>query len=456
MFESLTERLTKIFRGLSGGGRLKEAQLKELLKEIRKALLEADVALSVVKDFTHRIQIKATGLMVEAHLSSEQGLIKLVHQELVQLMGTEAVALNLKARAPVVILMVGLQGAGKTTTAAKLAYYLQNQLQKSVALVSTDIYRPAAIEQLRVLAESVGAQWFASEASEQPVAIVSRALAAAQKMQKDVLIIDTAGRLHVDAPMMQEIQALYKTTQPTETLFVVDSMMGQSALEAARVFAATVPLSGVILSKLDGDTRGGSALSVLAVTQAPIKFMGLGEKINALEVFHPERIASRILGMGDVLSLIEQVERQVDKQKAEVLAQKIQKGQGFDLNDLRDQIKQMLQMGGLGALMDKLPGVGHLPMDLKSKVQDKTLMRSVAVIESMTQQERLLPIKVANSGSRKRRIALGSGTNVQEVNRLLKQHEQMQKTMRKLSSQGGIAKLMQRMQGRLPPGILSQ
>lgn len=427
MFENLSHRLSKAFKRLSGGGRLKEAHVKELLQEVRKALLEADVALRVVKDFIHHLQKKAIGLLVASHLSSEQTLMKLVHEELVHLMGDAAVPLNLKAPAPLVILMVGLQGAGKTTTAAKLALHLKNIEKKSVGVVSVDIYRPAAIEQLQTLAQTIEVDFIASDPKEDPPSIVKRALTEARKKQHDILMIDTAGRLHVDETMMQEVKMLCELTKPTEVLFVVDSMMGQSALEAARVFGETLPLTGVILSKMDGDARGGAALSVREVTGKPIKFMGVGEKTNALEVFHPERIASRILGMGDLLSLIEQVERQVDKQKAEALNKKLSKGQGFDLNDFRDQLKQMMTMGGLGAMMDKLPGMSNLPANLKAKVNDKDLVRCIAVLDSMTPQERFFPEKVDLSGSRKRRIALGSGTSIQKVNEVLKKHAEMQK-----------------------------
>ena len=454
MFESLTERLTKTFKRVTGRGSLKEHQVKELLKDVRKALLEADVALNVVKDFVHGLQKKALALLINTHLSSEQNLVKLVHQELIVLMGEEAVPLNLRARAPVIMMLVGLQGAGKTTTAAKLAHHLKTVHQKSVSMVSTDVYRPAAIEQLQTLAQSVGANFICSEAHEDPSHIVQRAIRESETKQQDVLIIDTAGRLHVDQPMMDEIQKLCGLAKPTEVLFVVDSMMGQSAIQAATVFGAALPLTGIILSKMDGDARGGSALSVRQVTGKPIKLIGVGEKITALEVFHPERIASRILGMGDVLSLIEQVERGVDKEKAEALGKKIKQGQGFDLNDFRDQMKQMLQMGGMGSLMDKLPGASQLPAHLKSKVHDKDLMKCVAVLDSMSIQERCFPQKLGVSGSRKRRIAFGSGTNVQQVNKVLKQHEQMQKMMRKMSQQGGMARMMQRLQGRLPPGML--
>lgn len=453
MFENLSNRLSKAFKRLSGGGRLKEAQVKELLQEVRKALLEADVALRIVKDFTYRLQKKATGLLVASHLSYEQTLIKLVHEELVHLMGDAAVPLNLKAPAPLVILMVGLQGAGKTTTAAKLALHLRNIDKKSVGLVSVDIYRPAAIEQLKTLAQSIEVDFIASDPTEDPALIVKRALTEAGKKQHDILMIDTAGRLHVDEAMMQEVKMICDLSKPTEVLFVVDSMMGQSALEAARVFGEILPLTGVILSKMDGDARGGAALSVREITGKPIKFIGVGEKINALEVFHPERIASRILGMGDLLSLIEQVERQVDKEKAEALNKKLRKGQGFDLNDFRDQLKQMMTMGGLGAMMDKLPGMSNLPPTLKAKVNDKDLMRCIAVLDSMTPQERFFPEKVDLSGSRKRRIALGSGTNIQKVNEVLKKHAEMQKMMKKVSLKGGMERLMQGLSNRLPTGF---
>jgi len=454
MFESLSERLTRAFKTLKGSGRLKEDHIKETLREVRKALLEADVALSVVKDFVHIVQEKAIGKTVSTALSPQQEFLKVVNDELVRLMGEANVGLNLRSVPPVVILMAGLQGSGKTTSVAKLAKWLKEQQQKSVAVVSTDIYRPAAIEQLKTLAFEVGALFFESHNAEKPVQIVENALLQAKKQQQDVLIIDTAGRLHIDEAMMDEIKAIHKASNPAEILFVVDSMTGQDAVNIAKVFNDALPLTGVILTKTDGDARGGAALSIRQVTGKPIKFLGIGEKIDALEPFHPERMASRILGMGDVLTLIEEMERTVDKQKAEKLAKKLQKGQGFDLNDFRDQLKQMLSMGGMASLMGKLPGMGMLPQQVKAKVNDKDLICSVAILDSMTDYERRFPNAIANSGSRKRRVTIGSGSNIQALNRVLKQHEQMQKMMKKVSSKGGMGRLMQSLQGKLPPGMI--
>lgn len=454
MFQHLTERLSKAFKKLTSGQQLKAEHIKGTLKEVREALLEADVELSVVKDFIRRVQEQAIGREIAGHLSAPQAFLKIVQSELVQLMGEANVGIQLKAAPPMVILMAGLQGSGKTTTVAKLAKYLQEHHQKSVAVVSTDIYRPAAIEQLRVLALEVGTHFIESKTTEKPEAIVEAAVLQAKKQQQDILIVDTAGRLHVDAAMMDEIKRVHRLCNPVEVLFVVDSMTGQDAVSSARAFNEILPLTGVILTKTDGDARGGAALSVRQVTGKPIKFIGVGEKVSALEPFHPERMASRILGMGDILTLIEEVERKVDKEKAEKLAKKLQKGQGFDLNDLREQLKQMLNMGGMANLMDKLPGVGALPHTVKAKVNDKELLRSVAVLDSMTVYERRLPTLIAHSGSRKRRVALGAGTDVQQVNRVLKQHEQMQKMLKKLTAKGGMARMLSALQGRLPPGVL--
>ncbi len=456
MFESLAERLTRAFKHLSGGARLKEEHITATLKEVRKALLEADVALSVVKDFIHAVQTKAIGQKVNTQLSPQQHFLKLVNDELVHVMGEANVGLQLNAVPPVVILMAGLQGSGKTTTIAKLAKYLKESQRKSVAVVSADIYRPAAIDQLRTLATEVGTLFIESDPSEKPVDIVERGILQAKKQQQDVLIIDTAGRLHIDAAMMDEIKTLAKVANPTEILFVVDSMTGQDAVNTARVFNEALPLTGVILTKTDGDARGGAALSIRQVTGKPIKFIGVGEKVSALEPFHPERMASRILGMGDVLSLIEDLEAKVDKEKAEKLAKKLQKGHGFDLNDLRDQIKQMLAMGGMASIMDKLPGMGALPQNIKAKVNDKEIIRSLAVLDSMTAHERRRPTVIANSASRIRRVAAGAGSDVQAVRKVLKQHAEMEKMMSKMSAKGGMARMMSSLKGRLPPGMMPQ
>lgn len=453
MFEGLTKQLTQGFKRFLGGGILKEEHIKGALKSVREALLEADVAVSVVKDFIRTVQEKAIGQRVAMHLSSEQAFLKIVNEELINLMGQANVGLNLKTSPPAVILVAGLQGSGKTTTVAKLAKWLQEQQKKSVAVVSTDIYRPAAIEQLKILAEQIHAHFIESQSQENPVAIVERAIIQAKKQQHEVLMIDTAGRLHVDEKLMEEIKKIHQAAKPVEVLFVADSMTGQDAVNSARLFNEALPLTGVILTKLDGDARGGAALSIRQVTGKPIKFMGVGEKLEALELFHPERIASRILGMGDVLTLIEEVERKADKEKTEQLAKKLKKGQGFDLNDLQYQIKQMLKMGGVTSFMDKLPGMGAVPQTVKAKVNDKELIRSLAILDSMTPYERRLPNVLAQSGSRKRRIAAGSGTDIQQVNRVLKQHEQMQKMMKKFSGKG-MMNMLRSLQGRLPPGTL--
>lgn len=454
MFESLADRLTRAFKHLTGGARLKEEHIAATLKEVRKALLDADVALSVVKDFIHAVQTKAVGQSINKELSPQQHFLKIVNDELVHVMGEANVGLTINAVPPVVILMAGLQGSGKTTTIAKLAKFLKENQQKSVAVVSTDIYRPAAIDQLRTLASEVGVLFIESDPSQKPTSIVENAILQAKKQQQEVLIIDTAGRLHIDELMMDEIKSLNKAAKPTEILFVVDSMTGQDAVNTARVFNEALPLTGVILTKTDGDARGGAALSIRQVTGKPIKFLGVGEKISALEPFHPERMASRILGMGDVLSLIEDLEAKVDKEKAEKLAKKLQKGHGFDLNDLRDQMKQMLAMGGMASIMDKLPGMGKIPQNLKSKVNDKEVIRSVAILDSMTDFERYRPTVIANSGSRIRRVAAGAGADVQAVRRVLKQHEEMEKMMKKMSAKGGMARMMRGLQGRLPPGMM--
>ncbi len=454
MFESLTLRLSRAFKNLAGKSQLKEDHIKETLKEVREALLDADVALSVVKNFIHIVQAKAIGQVIADHLSPQQVFLKIVSDELTHLMGDANVGLSLKAVPPVVILMAGLQGSGKTTTVAKLAKYLQDNHQCAVAVVSTDIYRPAAIDQLRTVAKEVGATFIESTTTQKPEHIVEHALLEAKKQQQGVLIIDTAGRLHIDQDMMHEIKSLAKISKPTEVLFVADSMTGQDAVNTARAFNDALSLTGIILTKADGDSRGGAALSIRQVTGKPIKFIGVGEKLTALELFHPERMASRILGMGDVLTLIEEMDRKVDKEKAEKLAKKLQKGQGFDLNDFREQMKQMLNMGGMAGLMDKLPGMGAIPQNIKEKVNDKDIHRSVAILDSMTDRERRLPDLIANSGSRKRRIAKGSGTDLQQVNKVLKQHDQMQKMMKKVSGKGGLARMMRGLQSRLPPGMI--
>ncbi len=451
MFQNLSERLSNVVKKLRGQGRLSEENIDATLRELRLALLEADVALPVVKTFIEQVRVRALGQEVIGTLTPGQALIRVVRDELTSMMGDAGVGINYAAEPPIVILLAGLQGSGKTTSAAKLAKRLQEQDKKSVALVSCDIYRPAAIEQLRILATEIGVDCYPSEAGASVVAIAQAALALAKRQFKDVLIVDTAGRLHIDEEMMQEIRQLHTTLMPLETLFVVDSMMGQDAVRTAQAFNNALPLTGVILTKTDGDARGGAALSVRQITGKPIKFMGVGEKIHALEPFHPDRVASRILGMGDVLSLIEEVEQKVDRDQAAKVAAKLSKGKGFDLQDFRDQLEQMRNMGGLSALMGKLPGTAELPEHVKNRVNDGELVRLAAIIDSMTRQERQFPAVL--KASRKKRVADGSGTQVQDVNRLLKQFDQMQRMMKKVSRKGGMQSLMRGLKGRMPPGM---
>lgn len=445
MFDNLTERLTRSFKNLRGQGRLTEDNIQHVLREVRLSLLEADVALPVVKEFIEQVKQKALGQEVVTHLNPDQAFIKIVQDELKEVMGDERAELNLKTQPPAVFLMAGLQGSGKTTSAAKLALYLKETENKKVMLVSVDVYRPAAIEQLKRLAEQIEVDFFPSEASEQPIAIAKKALDSAKKHFMDVLIIDTAGRLHIDTEMMSEIKALHQAVKPIETLFVVDSMTGQDAANTAKAFHEALPLTGVILTKTDGDARGGAALSVKKITGQPIKFLGSGEKIEALEPFHPERIASRILGMGDILSLIEEVERKTDKKASDKLAKKIKKGKGFDLEDFKQQLLQMNTMGGISSLVNKLPGVKQMPQQAMKQVNDKSMAQTIAIINSMTPKERRIPKLIV--GSRKKRIALGSGTQIQDVNRLLKQFDQMQKMMKKFTKPGGMQKMMRGMGG---------
>lgn len=449
MFDNLTDRLSGTFRKLTGKATLSEANIEEALREVRRALLEADVALPVVKDFVERVSNRAVGQEVSKSLSPSQAFIKIVQAELESVMGKANEGLDLKAVPPAVILMAGLQGAGKTTTVAKLANYLKGQEKKSVMVVSADVYRPAAIKQLETLANDVGVEFFGSHESQTPAEIARAALSEAKKKFVDVLIVDTAGRLAVDAEMMNEISGLHSQLNPVETLFVVDAMTGQDAATTAKSFSDALPLTGVVLTKADGDARGGAALSVRHVTGKPIKFIGMGEKIEALEPFYPDRIASRILGMGDVLSLIEEAERKVDKGKAERLARKIKKGKGFDLEDFKEQLKQMQNMGGVASIMDKMPGMGALPPGAASKVDDSQFRQMEAIINSMTLRERTNPDML--NGSRKRRITLGSGTKIQDLNRLLKQHKQMQKMMKKMKG-GGMANMMRGLGGMQGPG----
>ncbi len=445
MFESLTQRLSGTIERLRGRGRLTEENIREATREVRIALLEADVALPVVQALVERIKVRAVGQEVLKSLTPGQALIKIVRDELATVMGSAASDLNLNVPAPAVILMAGLQGAGKTTTVAKLAKHLKEKRRKKVMVVSADVYRPAAIEQLRTLAQQVDVLFFASSAEQKPEAIVRAAIEDARRSYADVLIVDTAGRLAIDEAMMDEIKALHAAARPVETLFVVDSMTGQDAATTAKAFSEALPLTGVVLTKTDGDARGGAALSVRYITGKPIKFIGVGEKPDGLDVFHPERVASRILDMGDVLSLVEQVESQVDKDKAQKLAEKVAKGKKFDLNDMRDQLEQMQNMGGIGALMDKLPGLGQVPEHLRQQVAgNKEVPRMIAIIGSMTKKERRNPALL--NGSRRARIAKGSGTQPSDVNKLMKQFTQMEKMMSKLG-RGGMKGMMRGMKG---------
>ncbi len=452
MFENLADRLGQTLRGLSGKARLSEENVSAAMRDVRMALLEADVALPVVKSFTDKVKTRALGQVVSAALNPGEAFVKIVHEELVDVMGQANDALNLATTPPAVILMAGLQGAGKTTTVAKLALYLKEREKKKVAVVSADVYRPAAIEQLATLAAEVGAHWIASSTDEQPLAIAERAVAEAKTQFADVLIVDTAGRLAIDDAMMAEIRALQAALQPIETLFVVDAMTGQDAANTAKAFNDALNLTGVVLAKADGDARGGAALSVRAITGKPIKFIAMGETTDALEPFHPDRLASRILGMGDVLSLIEEAERKVDKKKAQRLAKKISRGKKFDLEDFRDQLQQMASMGGVTSMLDKMPGMNQLPPGAKAQVDDAQFTRMAVIIDSMTRHERRFPDVI--NGSRKQRIAKGSGTQVPDINRLLKQHKQMQKMMKKVTKKGGMQRMMRGLQGmRPPPGM---
>ena len=444
MFESLTQRLSGTIERLRGRGRLTEENIREATREVRIALLEADVALPVVQALIERIKVRAVGQEVLKSLTPGQALIKVVRDELTAVMGSSASELNLNVPAPAVVLMAGLQGAGKTTTVGKLAKHLREKRKKKVMVVSADVYRPAAIEQLRTLAQQVDVLFFPSDASQKPEAIVKAAIEDARKSYVDVLIVDTAGRLAIDEAMMAEIKALHAAVNPVETLFVVDAMTGQDAANTAKAFSEALPLTGVVLTKTDGDARGGAALSVRYITGRPIKFIGVGEKPDGLDVFHPDRVASRILDMGDVLSLVEQVEQQVDKDKAQKLAEKVAKGKRFDLNDMRDQLEQMQNMGGIHGLMDKLPGMGQVPEAVKNQVTGKEVPRMIAIINSMTKKERRNPDLL--NGSRRARIARGAGLTPADVNRLMKQYQQMEKMMGKLS-QGGMKGLMRGMRG---------
>ena len=446
MFDTLTNRLAGVLKTLRGEARLTEANIQDAMREVRMALLEADVALPVVRDFVARIREKALGQEVLTSLTPGQAVVGIVHRELVELMGAESAGLNLAVQSPAILLMAGLQGSGKTTSSGKLARLLKEQLRKKVLLASADVYRPAAIEQLRLLAQQVGADFFEAEAGQDPVAIAQGAVQYARTHYHDVLIVDTAGRLSIDQKMMDEIRQLHAALIPVETLFVVDSMQGQDAVNTAKAFAEALPLTGIVLTKLDGDARGGAAISVRQITGKPIKFVGVSEKLNGLETFHPDRMASRILGMGDVLSLVEEAQRTVDRDEAEKFAKKVKSGKGFDLDDFKSQIGQMRKMGGVSALMDKLPAQ-FAQAAQGAQMEEKTVRRIEGIINSMTPRERAKPELL--KASRKRRIAAGAGVSVQEVNRLLNQFEQAQKLM-KMVAKGGMAKMMRNLRGILP------
>ena len=446
MFENLSERLTKSLKNISGKGRLTPDNIKDTLREVRMALLEADVALPVIREFVAKVKEKAVGTDVSKSLTPGQVFVKIVQKELEAAMGDINEGLDLKATPPAIVLMAGLQGAGKTTSVAKLAKFLTDREKKKVLVVSADVYRPAAIKQLETLAAEINVGFFPSDISQKPIDIATSAIDHAKKNFFDVVIVDTAGRLHVDENMMGELIDLHAAINPIETLFTVDAMTGQDAANTAKAFNDALPLTGVILTKTDGDARGGAALSIRHITGKPIKFMGVGEKIEALEPFHPDRIASRILGMGDMLSLIEEVERA----KAEKLAKKVKSGKGFSLEDFRDQLVQMKSMGGMMGMMDKLPGMGNMSAQMQGQMDEKLTVRMEAIINSMTVGERERPDII--KGSRKRRIAAGSGTQIQDVNKLLKQFTQMQKMMKKMSGKGGMKKMMRSMQGMMPPG----
>ncbi|MDF2941113.1 MAG: Signal recognition particle protein [Gammaproteobacteria bacterium] len=456
MFQQLSERLGQTLKSIRGQGRLSEDNIKKALKDVRQSLLEADVAVDVVQEFTAKVKRRALGREVAKSLNPGQVFIKIVKAELTELMGEKCEELNLAAQPPAVILMAGLQGSGKTTSSAKLARWLKEQRKKKVLLVSTDVYRPAAMQQLETLAKELEVECFPAEPSQKPVDIAKRALEVAKKQAYDVLIVDTAGRLHIDSEMMGEIKSLHQSVNPVETLFVVDSMTGQDAANTAKAFHDVLPLTGVILTKADGDARGGAALSIRQITGKPIKFLGVGEKTDALEAFHPDRMASRILGMGDVLGLIEGIEQKVDREKSQELAKKVMSGKGFSLEDFAEQLKQMSNMGSISSLLDKMPGMGNIPEAARNKINDKMFVRMTAIISSMTKKERRNPDLI--NGSRKRRIALGSGVEVQEVNKLLKQFDQMQKVMKKMGK-GGFGKMLRGMGGMagmknmMPPGF---
>ncbi|WP_424946886.1 signal recognition particle protein [Candidatus Spongiihabitans sp.] len=450
MFNSLSDKLRGTIKTLRGRGRLTEANIADAMREVRIALLEADVALEVAKSFVEQVRVRAVGAEVSGSLQPGQAVIKIVQDELVKLMGDANEGLNLSARPPAVIFVAGLHGAGKTTTVGKLGHFLKTRQKKSVLLVSTDVYRPAASAQLKAIADDIGLNFYPGGQSQKPVDIAMDALRQARKNSIDVVIVDSAGRLHVDEKMMDEARALHQAVQPIETLFVVDSMTGQDAVNSAKAFAQALPLTGVILTKTDGDARGGAVLSIRQATGTPIKFLGTGEGMETLQPFHPERVASRILGMGDVLSLVEEVERKVDKGQAEKLARKITQGKGFDLADFREQMMQMRNMGGIMGLVEKLPGLDKLPQKALAQADDQKTAQIIAMVNSMTPHERKFPAVIR--GARKQRIAAGSGTQVQDVNRLLKQFLQMQKMMKRMKKKGAMKGLLDQFHGGAMPG----
>ncbi|MHC5226562.1 signal recognition particle protein [Ignatzschineria sp. LJL83] len=447
MFENLSDRLRQTMRSLRGQARLTESNIQDALREVRMALLEADVALPVVREFINQVKERAVGKEVIDSLNPGQVFIKVVHEELIQIMGESNESLNLRVQPPAIILMAGLQGAGKTTSVGKLARFLKEREKKKVAVVSADVYRPAAIEQLKTVAGQVGAEFIPSTASEKPQDIARKAIESAKLMNADVLIVDTAGRLHIDEELMDEIKEVHAVLNPVETLFVVDSMTGQDAANTAKAFNDALPLTGVILTKIDGDARGGAALSIRHITQKPIKFLGVGEKLEALEPFHPDRLASRILDMGDVLSLVEEMEAKVDKDEAERLTNKFKKGEGLDLNDFKAQMEQMLNMGGINTLLTKLPGMGDIAEKAKGKVDDKIFVQKIAIINSMTPKERADHKLI--KAPRRKRIADGAGVNIQEVHKLLKEFDQMQRMMKQFKG-GGVRKMMRSLKGKMP------
>lgn len=452
MFKNLSENLKKAWSKLTGKQKISESDLNEVLQQVKKSLIDADVALTAINHFISVIKASALNKEFDSHFTAEQFLIKLINQELISLMGGEQVDINLKTGKPAVILMVGLQGSGKTTTCAKLAKYLQEKHHKSVMLVSCDIYRPAAILQLEQISNQVGATFFASSSQETVKQIASRALDAAKCQFKDILIVDTAGRLHVDELMMEEAKLLHDMLQPIETLFVVDSMTGQDAANTAKQFNNSLALTGIVLTKMDSDTRGGAALSVKHVTGQPIKFYTAGEKLDTIEIFYPNRIASRILGMGDILSLIEEIEAKVDREKAEKIAKQVAKGQ-FNFTIFREQLMQMKNMGGITSLIDKMPGLSSMSEAIKSKFNDNQIKSMIAIIDSMTKKERIYPA-LLNISSRKSRICKGSGTHVQDLNKLIKQYQQMEKINKKISNPGSMMKMIKNMKDHLPPGFM--